>query len=171
MGLSLEELRRVVEERGLTPCHVFFASYLAALNAAGILNQALVDFLARHAAETLHAYLLAMGRIGEGDAPEKLVDETLDALQWGEWSVEKHGDELVLRVVTGKCRYCPKGVGRAELPSTACPLPKLLEAMLRRAGYAASVEQVEERGHRRELVKEGGVCVIRYRLQGSSAAR
>ncbi len=162
------ELRKVIEERGLTPCHVFFASYLAALHSAGILNQALVDYLARHAAETLHAYLEAMGRLGGEKKPSDVVNHTLDALEWGEWSIEEKDAQLIVKIVTSKCRYCPKGVGRAELPGTACPLPKLLEAMLREAGFNAVVERVEDR---RELVKEGGLCIIRYRLHGSSPAR
>ena len=158
--ITLEELRKIVEERGLTPCHAFFATFLAAFNEVGILTPGTVKFVTERAADVLYEYMKAMGYVKEGMTPEQLVDSVLRALDWGEWSVEREDSELHVKVVTSKCRYCPKGVGRAMLPATVCPLPGLLEEMLKRAGHEARVESEKEGKGLRLVRKEDDTCHI-----------
>ncbi len=164
-----EEVKRIVEERGVTPCQAFFATFLAAFHASGVLSQGVVNLVATHAAETLQAYLRAMNLLKvEGSTPAEkmasLIDSVLSALEWGEWRVEPQGDRVVLRVKTSKCRYCPKGVGRGQLPGTACPLPKLIERLANLEGIHAQLVYRREKGRVSSLEKSGGECVIEYRV-------
>ncbi len=84
-----QQLQRTVKERGLTPCHAFFASFIASLSEAGMLNQAVVNFLAKHTASVLHGYLKAMGFLNLAGAKgvagfKKLVEDLNNALGIGE---------------------------------------------------------------------------------------
>lgn len=162
---ELTELRKIVEERKLTPCHGFFATFMAALNETGVLNPGVVKFVTSKAAEILYKYLLAMGLVEPGVEPEKFIDSVLRALDWGEWSTKREDGLIHLLVTTSKCKYCPKGVGRAMLPAPVCPLPGLLERMLQLAGYRASLAP-EKHGAEVLLVKkENNVCHIRFRVE------
>ncbi len=161
---ELEELRRIAEERKLTPCHGFFATFVAALNETGVLNPGVVKFVTSKAAEILYKYLLAMGRVKPGVAPEEFIDSVLKALDWGEWSIQREDSIVHLKVVTDKCKYCPKGVGRAMLPAPVCPLPGLLEKMLQLAGYNASLAPERHGTEVRLVVKREGRCHIRFKI-------
>ncbi len=167
--VELSEVKRVIEERGITPCHAFFATFIAAFHASGVLTQGVVNLVATHAAETLDAYLRAMGLIRvNGSTPEErmgsLIDSVLGALEWGEWSVEKGKGLVRLRVKTSKCRYCPKGVGRGQLPGTACPLPKLIERLANIEGINARLVYRREGGRVLSLVRTSDECVIEYEV-------
>jgi hypothetical protein len=168
---SLEELRRIVEERKLTPCHAFFASFIASLAEAGILNQAVTNFMARHAATILHSYLKAMGMLkAEGgnsaERLESLVRRLNAALGIGN-RVEfrrLNSRELLVGIGGEKCRYCPRAVGRAEIPGTACPFPRLIEALAHLEGVKATYKPIVVNGQPKALKREAGLCWIRYRL-------
>lgn len=170
--VDLTRLRRVAEERKLTPCHAFFASFIASLSEAGILNQAVVNFMAKRAAQVLYGYLKAMGMVGsegsnELERFESFVRSLNDALGIGErveFKVEDSGEVLV-GIGGSRCRYCPKGVGQAEIPGTACPFPRLIEALANLEGIRVAYEPLKDaNGHQQALRREGGLCWIRYRL-------
>ena len=44
--------------------------------------------------------------------------------------VEEEGEQFVVKIKTSQCRFCPKGVGEAELKGTLCPFPGLIEEFL-----------------------------------------
>ncbi len=171
ISLDHQQLRRIIEERGLTPCHAFFASFIASLSEAGILNQAVVNFLAKHTAGVLHGYLKAMGFLNLAGAKgvagfKKLVEDLNNALGIGE-RVEFREEDNVVEVGIGgdKCRYCPRGVGRAEIPGTACPFPRLIEALARLEGLDAVYRPREVNGRVEPLRREAGLCWIRYEVR------
>jgi len=171
-GEMCERAKRVAEERGVKPCQALFASFLAALAEANMLNQATANFLARSAAPKLYAYLYAMGFVPEraGDPLEdtrRLVEAVNRALEIGdEVRVEPREGGLVLVGIGGsRCRYCPRGVGLAEIPWIACPFPKLLEGLLRLHGVDATVEPQEVEGQRRLIAKRRGLCWIKLRIR------
>ncbi len=169
---NLEKIIKNVEERGLTPCHALFASYLAALADAGVLNQAVVNFMAKRAGRNLHAYLKVMKMLrSDGDTVVErfanLVRSLNDALAIGKHvKVQVQGDDTVLVGLGGRfCRYCPKGVGLAEIPGTACPFPRLIEAIAQLEGINVRYEPfTESNGKVVAVRKEPDLCWIRYRV-------
>ena len=171
---NIEKIVRNVHERRITPCHALFASFLAALEDAGVLNQAVVNFMAKRAGRNLHAYLKVMKllRSDGGTSFERfksLVESVNDALAIGE-RVEVHlrdGDTVLVGLGGRFCRYCPKGVGLAEIPGTACPFPRLIEAIARLEGLNVSYEPFSgPEGRVAAVRKEGGLCWIQYRIAG-----
>jgi hypothetical protein len=163
-----DKIRRVAEERGVTPCQALFAVFLASLAEARILNQATVNFLAKNAAPKLYAYMKAMGLLPEptGNQVEdtrRLIEAVNKALEAGPEPVVETPEPGVLLVGIGgsKCRYCPRGVGLAEIPWTACPFPRLIEGMLRAYGVEARLETVEEG---KLVARREGLCWLRLRL-------
>ena len=155
-----------MEERRLTPCHALFATFIGAFHESGILTQGIVNLVASKAAEILYGYLTAMNAIKQGEhvRVSELFDSVLRALDWGEWEISEEGDELVLRIETNKCKYCPRGVGRAPLPSTACPPPKLLEKLAQLHGEKVAAEAIRKGAKITYVEKIGDKCIIRYRL-------
>jgi len=166
-----EELKKIAQERRLTPCHAFFASFLASLSEAGVLNQAIVNFMAKHAASIIRGYLKALNLLKvEGEsAVEKfksLVVQLNKALEIGDKVGFKVEDARTVYIGVGgsSCRYCPRGVGRAEIPGTACPFPRLIEALARMEGIEATYTPIVENGQPKALKREGGLCWIKYKL-------
>ena len=170
---SLDDVRRRVEERGLTPCHAFFACFLASLAEMNILNQAVANLLAKKAAGKVLLYLEAMDalHVPEDGSPAerfvKLVESVNEALGIGPRVEHRVLDGGVVEVGLGgsRCRYCPKGVGGAEIPGTACPFPRLFEHMARMKGINVSLEKANGG----LIEKRGGLCWIRYRVQAPSS--
>lgn len=169
---SIEVVKKAVSERRPTPQHVFFAIFLASAAESGILTQGGVSLLARSAAPRLRDYMIAMGRELTGGAKgvegvKRLVENLNETLMIADRVlVENSGDEVTVMIETGTCRYCPKGVGLAEVPGTLCPFPHLIRELARLEGIDAELV-VERNRHRVEVLrKEGGWCRIRLRLRG-----
>ncbi len=166
-----EKIRRIAEERGVTPCQALYAVTLAALADAHILNQATVNFLASHAAPRLHAYLKAKGLLrSEGSTTlarlENLLRSLNEALGIGpRVEARKIGDDVYELGLGGeRCRYCPRGVGLAEIPWAACPFPKLVESIARLEGIQAEALPVETPKGRSLIMRRGDLCWIRLHV-------
>ena len=167
---TLDKLREVVQERNVKPPQAFFALFLAAAADAGILNQGSISFFAKYVAPRLRDYLVAMNLYEkpEGSAEEKLraiLSSLNKALEIStEASIELSGDEVIMRIRGDKCRYCPKGVGLAEIPGTACPFPKLFEELARLEGIDLRLVTRREKGRVQVIEKRKGYCTARYKL-------
>ena len=167
---SSNRVREIVEKRGVTPCQAFFAVMLASLADANILNQATVNYLSRTAAPRLHAYLRAMGLIdSRGASTRERIENALkslnDALGIGPEPVVREKDRGLYEAGIGGdgCRYCPRGVGLAEIPWTACPFPRLIEGILRLEGIEVEAVPQEVKGIKSFVVKREGLCRILLR--------
>jgi len=167
----LEEIRRIAEERGVTPCQALYAVTLAALADAHMLNQATVNFLASRAAPRLHAYLKAKGLLrSDGSTTlarlQALVESLNKALGIGPRAeVREIGDDVYEVGLGGeKCRYCPRGVGLAEIPWAACPFPKLLEGIARLEGLQAEALVLETPRGKAYIQRRGELCWLRLRV-------
>ncbi|NOZ89085.1 MAG: hypothetical protein GXO15_04085 [Crenarchaeota archaeon] len=171
---ELEETRRKVVERGLSPCHAFFACILASLAEINALNQAVANFMAKKAAPKIHKYLTAMGKLHvTGNTPverlESLVKQLNEALEISPEAVVKTEPDGTILVGIGggrRCRYCPKGVGEAQIPGTACPFPRLIEHLARLEGIDLELVIQRVNGHFEEVRREDKLCWIKYRIRG-----
>ncbi len=118
-----------IEARQLKPHEVGVAALIAGFHELGILNQAGVLQATQRAGRALAQYAKATGRGASSllEAAELLHELTPLAVD-----VQFSGDEkgLVVRINTETCKYCPKGVGGAELEGSLCPYPGLILGFL-----------------------------------------
>ncbi|SMP06637.1 hypothetical protein SAMN06265339_0394 [Desulfurobacterium pacificum] len=155
-----------VKSRNLRAENVFIASFIAGLNEFGVLNQAIVDFSAERAGKYLVNYLKAVDSGVEGDCSveervEKVLNRLNEELGIGKLSVEGSDGKVKVKILSSSCRFCPKGIGEAELEGTLCPFPKLFESFIN--SLCDLDFKLEYQGLERcPLVKEGDFCIINY---------
>ncbi len=151
-----------VKDRELNAENVFIASFIAGLNEFGVLNQAIVDFSAERAGRYLVDYMKAVGCNPGGDV-EKVLNKLNEELRIGRVKVEKENGKVKIKIFSSSCRFCPKGIGEAELEGTLCPFPKLIESFMN--GLCELNFKLEYQGLERcPLVKEGDFCIISYEV-------
>lgn len=167
-------MKHTIENRKIGPEQVYSASLIAGMNSFGILNQAVVSAAAAQMGNDLAEYCLAC----QPEVVSSLRSETetdivtvfrksLDILQ----SLlqisdeikcsEESGDRMTVLIRASKCRYCPKGVGRAELSGTLCPFPSLIENFVNSLNSRTIIKVYKEK-FKPLLTKEDDWCVINY---------
>ena len=149
----------MIKERDLGVYHYLTASLLGGLADLGLLNQGSANLVGRRTGERLADFLVSEGITPTGN-PEndlKIIMEKIGIAK--EFQVVEEDDKLAVEIPAPLCRYCPKGVGGAEIPGTACPLPGMFEAFL--AVYGDGDWKLEAY-EGRPLVKEDDNCKIRY---------
>ena len=159
-----EKWKEMIETRKLDPETVFFASFIAGLNEFGILNQMVMKV----AGKTSGTY---MARCFKACYPNEVEKEPAQLIKFlndklnisgNEFSVFEDSDRLTVKIRTDKCRYCPKGVGGAELEGTICPFPGIIESFVN----AISDEKISVDAVNNKLLnKEGGFCVISFKKE------
>jgi len=172
-----EMFQENVIKRELDTESIFFASFLAGLNLYGILNQAIVN----KASERAGVHLAKFAGLDEVNGYGTDDVSKLSALEKFEKSVEvlkkmlfisknieviHRGEGTVIAIEAGTCRFCPKGVGEAELKGTLCPFPALMKSFSNEYWGTDIVELYKERA-KPILVKEGDRCVFEYRKKTS----
>ncbi|MBN1574981.1 MAG: hypothetical protein JW913_00410 [Chitinispirillaceae bacterium] len=172
-----EDMKRNIEDRNLGPEQIFAASLIAGMSSFGILNQAVVSGAADKMGEDLAEYYKARNPT-EADEVARTADtgivatckKTVNILQSllrisNEITCDENNGVLYLKIRNSKCRYCPKGVGRAELGGTLCPFPSLIEKFVNVVNDRAVITVFKEKSVPL-LKKEDDWCVIRYSAPG-----
>ncbi len=158
-------LAEKIEERQLQPHHIFLASFLAGLNEMGMLNQASVNVAARRAGRYLAEYVRVRGGLPEpagtaAETAQRYVAHLDELMGLGtKLEIGQENGTTWCKVVSNGCRFCPKGVGEAELEGTLCPYPGLIEEFVNQLlpeGQSLSLVMI----NRRPLAKEEGVCLV-----------
>jgi hypothetical protein len=174
-----DKIVNVIRQRAPNPCQALFAVFLAGLADAGVLNQAVTNFLAKSAAPRLHAYLKAMNLVhAEGknntERLKNLLENLNSALEIGP-KVELHvvSNDSAVEVGLGGdgCKYCPRAVGLAEIPWAACPFPKLIEGLARREGIPATAVPRRTRQGLSYVEKKNGLCWITIKLGNENTSQ
>jgi len=168
-----EDIKRNIESRNLGPEQIFAASLIAGMSSFGILNQAVVSAAADKMGEDLAEYYKARNP-SEADSLSRVADtgvvatckKSLNILQSmlgisGEISCSENNGIVYLKIRNSKCRYCPKGVGRAELSGTLCPFPSLIEKFVNILNNRSVINVLKEKAMPL-LTKEDDWCIIRY---------
>jgi len=152
-------------ERKLQPCNVFIASFIAGLNELGAINQASVNIAARRAGRYLAEYAKAQGNLPEpgGSTAEtamryiSLLNDMLGLSTM--FNTESDGGKITVRITSSGCRFCPKGIGEAELEGTLCPYPALIEEFINELlPEGAKIHLVIK--DRRPMIKDKTSCLI-----------
>ena len=160
-------LAEKIAGRELEPHHVFLASFLAGLNEMGILNQASVNVAARRAGRYLAEYARVRGGLPEPgstavESAGRLARYLGDLLGLAtEFEAGTEDGVAYCSVLSGGCRFCPKGVGEAELEGTICPYPGLIEEFVNQLlpGDQRIALRMQDR---RPLAKVEGHCLMQF---------
>ncbi|OMH40856.1 hypothetical protein [Desulfurobacterium indicum] len=160
-------LEEKIKEQDLKAENVFVASLLAGLNEFGILNQGIINLTGGRIGDFLFQFAKVKGfAISPFLSLEEQVKKAIvflnERLRIGKVFVEFAGEDFFIKVYSSSCRFCPKGVGEAELEGTLCPFPKIFERFLElscRNGIVVVPEDIDMK----TLVKREGFCVIHYR--------
>jgi hypothetical protein len=160
------ELSKLVKERDLDYNHILFATLIGSFADLGMLNQGTTNITAANAGKTVGEYFDLTGELPKpgGDPADEfasVVEFVNDKMGISPATdVEKTDDGVDVTVAALKCRYCPKGVGGANLPGTACPFPKFLEEVAKVAmGDRAPKAQLIDGSM---LKRTEDTCTIRY---------
>ena len=159
-------LAEKIDERELEAYHIFLAAFLAGLNEMGMLNQASVNMAARRAGKYLAEYArtrndLPAPEFSTADTARSLLSFLDRILGLGtKLEIQAEGESTECRVLSSGCRFCPKGVGEAELEGTLCPYPGLIEEFINQL-LPENNEMHLVMINRRPLIKEGDSCLIR----------
>ncbi len=164
--MGIEEKAR---ERQLKATNIFIASFIAGLNEMGLLNQANVLWASRRAGRSLSECARLRGLMNQAPADvyekakfflEKLV-EMLDLAVRKEIKLE--GDILSIKIYKNTCKFCPKGVGGAQLEGTLCPYPGMMHEYLKKLLEGqATVEMVTH--ERAPMVQDDEGCHIAFKI-------
>ncbi len=159
----IEKSREVIKKRNVNLASVTLASLVASLSELGILTQGTVASLAKYFTPRICAYMLEKGIVD----PNKPLLENLKkvfeeyAFTEEDYEVVASDGELRVEIVTDRCKVCPKGVGGAEIPGSACPVPYFLSICLSILTNERWEPKKMKVGNRIEVVhKEGGKCKI-----------
>jgi hypothetical protein len=168
-----EHMKKNIENRKIGPEQVYSASLIAGMSSFGILNQAVVSSAAEQMGNDLADYCI----VSQPDVVSTLKSDTendiaalfkksLDILQSllqisGEIRYSDESGSMTVLIRASQCRYCPKGVGRAELTGTLCPFPSLIENFVNRLNSRTLIKVRKEKS-KPLLTKEEDWCVIKY---------
>ena len=187
MDVDAAEIRNTIEQRELNQWHLMIASLLGSLaQYSGMFNQALLNqMLTRSMRQFVVPYfesLLEVSKARQRAAAALIPEDQLRAVIWfldQAFPLAKDiqivpGDEPTkakVVVTSGGCRFCPIGVGKAQLAPTKtfCPFPTMI---LETAKFLLGDERVDlclirERARVHAVVKSEGKCHVEYQLAGS----
>jgi len=168
----MSDFKEKISERKLDAESVFAASLLAGLNEFGMLNQAVMKIASRRSGEYLAKCAKEKGSI-EVDKSKSLKEQieylitllnNVLVISTDVKVEEGDDDSVIVRIRTSKCRYCPKGVGGAELEGTICPFPGLIEAFLNQF-LDKKVKVTPE--NNKILWKEDDWCTMKYKVSAA----
>ena len=187
MDIDAAEIRNTIEQRELNQWHLMIASLLGSLaQYSGMFNQALLNqMLTRSMRQFVVPYFenLPIASTARQRAAAALAPE--DELRVVVWFLDQAfplakqievvpGDEPTkakVIVTGGGCRFCPIGVGKAQLAPTKtfCPFPTMI---LETAKFLLGDDKIalhltRERARVHALIKSEGKCYIEYELTGS----
>ncbi len=177
------EMKALIDDRQLSQWHLMIASLLGSLaSQEGMFNQAFLNRLLKHSMDnfiipyfnTLPDYEEACKLAqSNGSVSERLkpVVEFMDKVFQlaGQVQIDEiDSDHASLRVGSSGCRFCPIGVGKAELSpgNTFCPFPTMIEQTANSMFGEKMVKTVLTReGMKTKILKkEDGNCFITYEV-------
>ncbi len=161
--MNTEKLKEIMKNRDLDEESIFFASFIAGLNEFGILNQMVMKEAGKRSGVYMANCLKSCYPEKSARNPVELVNFLNERLRISkDFFVEESKENLTVKIRTDKCRYCPKGVGGAELTCTICPFPGIIESFVNEI-CTKKIRTVPVSG--KILNKEKGFCVISFKKE------
>ena len=132
--VSLEDK---IVERNLKASHVFIATFIGKMAEGGFLNKGVLNIVIPPVAEKLAEYLkFKHSLLNSSNVPvEDKIKRTLEILKeeldpFAKYVVSINGNKVNIAIESNKCKFCPKGVGGAEIPGILCMFPMLIKGIL-----------------------------------------
>lgn len=168
----MKDIFKLAKERHLTPQHIACASFLGELANEGVLNQGNALLAGRVAGKNLAQYVKGLAQ----ESGEELPNTPKEAAEFlirlinmtDDYKVLEEGKKLIVGIRTSMCKYCPKGVGGAEISGTVCPFPGTLEAFLSNLlnkKVEVQLRQGDKDFKKTPLVKMEGYCTIEFKIE------
>jgi len=155
-------LENTIKERGLSACNILIATLLAEFWNYGFVNQGTLNIITKKIADSLVTYCESKGTDQSlKEVPfskefvEKIIDsfiEKLDPFPKPEIIELEKDKKIEIKIETNKCKFCPKGVGQAEIPGTLCMFPSLIRWIIQ--------DHTSEKISNTNIIKEEGRCVF-----------
>jgi hypothetical protein len=163
------ELKTEIEKRSINQHNAFLFSIFAGMVDLGLVNQGVVNELAKKAASYMINYYTAKDvtfALGS-DSLEKNVSFLFGFFNGDlnfvkEYGIEPSGEGVRLAIASQFCRICPKGLGGAEIKGTLCLIPHFFMHLMNH--YLPQTDGISLRRGRPPVVKESGNCIIDYEL-------
>jgi hypothetical protein len=119
--------KELMEKRCLKNIHVVFTSMIAEFAQLGILNQGTTNVIGNGVGKKIAKWINDVC----GDVPKdekELIKFLIGFCDMCD-DVIIEDDRIGIRI--DKCRYCPKQIGEAEIPGSACPIPSILASCMK----------------------------------------
>ncbi len=178
------EIKSLIDDRQLSQWHLMIASLLGSLaSQEGMFNQAFLNRILKHSMDefvipyfqTLPAYESALIEIEQATSLEqqlqpviRFVDKIFNLAGQIEL-IEKDSGHSVLRVGSSGCRFCPIGVGKADISpgKTFCPFPTMIEETANEMLSKVQIKTVLKREGTKTkiLTKLDGNCFITFEIK------
>lgn len=172
-NINLDYIRRTITSRKIAPCEALFATLLSALAEEGLLTQGTINYIIGKMTPTFHSYLKVLGYLdnvasqsSEIEKFKAILVSVNEALKLGSKVNLEKIDENIIRACFGgsTCRYCPKGVGLAEIQGSVCPFPRLFEGIAKLEGISIRLVQ------KPTVIKRiGELCCTEYELETTTS--
>jgi len=146
--------------RKLNSSHVFIATFLGALAEGGFLNKGVLNIVIPKVAEKIVTYLkFKHGSLSSYTTSIeeqiklvlRILKEELDPFI--NYLISVRENKITIAIETNTCKFCPKGVGEADLPGILCVFPQLIKGVLK--GLIGGEYEINV-----PLVKKSGYCVF-----------
>lgn len=156
------DFERKIDERKLNACHVFMATMLGKLAEKGFLNQGALNILMPEIAKKLSIYLKHKYGEFKSDNPEELIKEIIEKLiieldPFIDYKIEINDSKITIAINSSTCKFCPKGVGEAEIPGILCSFPQLFKEII-----SNIMGKTLNFSFPNRLVKKSGYCIIQF---------
>ena len=151
--------REKIERRQLKPHEVGVAALIAGFHELGILNQAAVFQATQRSGRALAEYAKLVGKVPSNPLEALNLLNELTPLAV-EVTFSQDENAVTVRINTETCKYCPKGVGGAELEGSLCPYPGLILGFLSGFFQGAKIQFFE----RKPLRKVGKECEMVFKF-------
>ncbi len=161
------DLRTEIARRDINQHNAFLFAIFAGMVDLGLVNQGVVNELAKKTATYMANYYSAKDiefAIGN-ETLEKNVAFLFDFFNGDlnfvkEYSIDRSGEGVRLSISSQFCRICPKGLGGAELKGTLCLIPHFFLHLMNH--YLSRQNQLVLPKGQPSVRKEAGSCIISY---------
>lgn len=165
------DLKTEIARRDINQHNAFLFAIFAGMVDLGLVNQGVVNELARKTASYMVNYYSAKDiDFPFGDGPlDKNVAYLFEFFNGDlsfvkEYAIEQSGEGVRLSVASQLCRICPKGLGGAEIKGTLCLIPHFFMHLMNY--FLPREKQLSLRKGEPPIRKEGGNCIISYERTG-----
>jgi len=177
------EIKSLIDDRQLSQWHLMVASLLGSLaSQEGMFNQAFLNRILKHSMDefiipyfqTLSEYENALIDIEHGTSLEQQLQPVIRFIDKvfylaGQIELEKKDSgHSILKIGSSGCRFCPIGVGKADISpgKTFCPFPTMIEETANEMLSKVQIKTVLKReGTRTKILeKHDGSCFITFEI-------